>query len=132
MSAAARIFMADDDDDFRQGGAAYLREEGFDVVEESDGERVLERLAAAIDGDGDAPDAVVLDFCLPGFSGVGILQVMRRFGRRAPPAVLVTAFPDKNVEVLATRAGAVRVLHKPVEASELATAVREAVASGRR
>ncbi|MBX3260499.1 MAG: response regulator [Labilithrix sp.] len=126
------VFLADDDDLFR----AVLREEllahGYAVQDVSDGAQALELLAMAADGLAAPPDVVVLDVRMPGYSGLGVLNVMRRFAKR-PPTLLLTAVSDTSIDVLARTMGAFGVLHKPVELDDVLDAVEEAVLSkGRR
>jgi FixJ family two-component response regulator len=73
---------------------------------------------------------VLLDFMMPGLSGLGILRVMPRFGH-VPPNILLTGFPDESVEVFARRLGAFRVLRKPADVDKVSACVREAVAGAK-
>ena len=118
-------FVADDDGAFR----AVLRRElgalGYDVVEAADGEQALEALALAADGDAPIPDVIVLDVCMPGYSGLGILRALQRFGD-PPPTFLVTGFDDRSVDVLGRNLGAIRVFHKPVDLDEVLGAIARA------
>ena len=125
----ATILVADDDEDLRRALCALLSGEGYSVVELADGASTLEFLADAADGRRTRPDALLLDFCMPGLSGIGLLRILRRFGS-VPPAILITAFPDPSVEAFARSAGAVRVMHKPVESQEVLTAVRSVLQAG--
>lgn len=126
---AATVLVVDDDSSFRCALRIALVEEGYEVMEASDGEGALELLAHAADGTGTAPDALVLDVLMPGCSGLGILELLRRFGR-PPPTVLVTGFRDRSIDVLARRLGAVQVVHKPVELDEILAAVLGAIKGG--
>jgi two-component system OmpR family response regulator len=125
------ILVADDDGDLRAMIESVLLAEGYGVIEAHDGSRALEILASAADKGGPLPDAVILDFVMPGFSGIGILRVLPRF-ERPPPTIIITGFPDPSVNRLAQGLGAFRVLHKPINEDDLRAAVREAVAWGRR
>lgn len=112
------VLIADDDDDCRAILRRALEVEGFDVIEVSHGDEALEALARAADHLTRVPDAVILDVCMPGYSGLGILRVMRRFPSR-PPTFVVTGFTDPSVETFARNFGAVRVFTKPVDLSLL-------------
>jgi len=122
----ATILVADDDDDLRPALCSLLAAEGYDVVELADGSSTLEFLAEAADCKRVRPDVLLLDFCMPGLSGIGLLRILRRFGT-VPPAILITAFPDPSVEAFARDAGAVCVLRKPVEGPDVLAAVRTAL-----
>lgn len=127
---APRVFVADDDASFRAGLVRALRDLEYLVVEASDGASALETLAAAADGALPAFDVVILDVCMPGYSGLGILDVTRRFGD-TPPIILVTGFGDPSIDLLAGRRGALRVFHKPVELDELLAAVADGIERSR-
>lgn len=120
------VFLADDDDLFR----ALLKEElvahGYAVEDVSDGAQALELLSMAADGLSAPPDVVVLDVRMPGYSGLGVLNVMRRFAKR-PPTFLLTAVADPSIDVLARTMGAIGVLHKPVDLALVLQAIRHAL-----
>lgn len=123
--APATVFVADDDATVRQALRLVLEDEGYEVLEASDGADALTLLAGAADGDRTLPDVVVLDVTMPGFSGLGILRALQRFPK-APPTLVITGFGDSSVEALARRLGALRVFHKPLDLDEVRTAVLEA------
>jgi len=118
----ATILVADDDTSFRHALRSALGLEGYEVVEASDGEMALDLLAAAATGKREPLDVVVLDVLMPFCSGLGVLEVMRKF-RHPPPALLVTSFKDPSIDILARRLGAFRVLHKPVELDDVLATV---------
>jgi CheY-like chemotaxis protein len=130
-ASQATILLADDDKDLRAAIETVLTAEGYDVLEACDGSRALEMLASAADKRGPHPDVVILDFVMPGFSGLGILRVLRRF-ERPPPTIIITGFPDPSVARLAQNLGAFRVLRKPINEGDLRAVVREAVARAKR
>ena len=112
------ILLADDDDLFRSALRPVLEEEGYAVLETSNGVETIELLAAAADGDGPVPDVLVLDVCMPGYSGLGVLSALRRFTER-PRTLLVTGFGDPSIQSFASRLGALRVFRKPVDLDDL-------------
>ena len=122
--------VADDDADARDAMCSLLVSEGYEVISLADGGAALEYLAEAADGKRASPDFLVLDFAMPGLSGIGLLRVLRRFGT-VPPTILVTAFPDPSVDTFARAAGATRVLRKPVESEDVLAAVCAALIEGR-
>lgn len=127
MTAPALVLVVDDDPRFRRFARQALADGGgFDVIEIEDGDTALEFLTEAADGNAPMPDVIVLDCLLPGYSGLGVLQLLRRLGVKVSATVLVTGFPDGSVDLLASRLGARQVLHKPVDVDELRAAVVEA------
>ncbi len=123
----ALVLVADDDAASRCAMRLILVEEGYEVLEQEDGAQALCSLATAADETRPLPDVLVLDFCMPGLSGIGLLKMLRRFAR-APPTILVTGFPDASVDLFAHRLGVTCVLHKPVDADQLREAVATALA----
>jgi len=128
-SARATIFVADDDEYARRLVVRLLDEHGYAVVDAGDGAAALEYLAGAADGDIAMPDALLLDFAMPGMSGIGIVRALRRF-ISLPPTVLMTGFPDPSVEMFARAVGIATVLHKPLDADRLLAEIDKAVALG--
>lgn len=122
------VFLADDDDLFRMILKDELIAHGYVVEDVSDGAQALELLAMAADGLAASPDVVVLDVRMPGYSGLGVLNVMRRFAKR-PPTLLLTAVPDTSIDVLARTMGAFGVLHKPIELDDVLDAIHDAALS---
>lgn len=129
--APATVLIADDDDDTRSALKRVFAREGYEVIEAADGAQTLELLASAADGRAPLPDVVLLDFVMPGFSGLGILGVMRRFPKM-PPTILMTGFPNPSVELFAMRLGAIRVLRKPLDEERMSALVLEAAMLGSR
>lgn len=118
------VLVADDDEDFRGALASELRDDGFQVWEAENGAAALELLAEAAD-ERAAPDVVVLDVRMPGYSGLGILRALRQFESR-PAVIVVTGSGDLSIDAMAVRLGAARVLHKPLDLDELRAAVVDA------
>jgi CheY-like chemotaxis protein len=124
----ARLLLAEDDAELRSLLASSLREDGFEVVEVSDGNSLVDRLADAMAADGslDGFDLVVSDIRMPGFSALEVMTGMRRMLFRTP-VVLITAFGDPKVHERAKRLGAALVLDKPFDVDELRAAVTKLV-----
>ncbi|MBM4436829.1 MAG: response regulator transcription factor [Actinobacteria bacterium] len=111
-----RVLVVDDDPDIRRLVAAYLRTDGFEVLEASDGELAI-RLEAT-----EQPDLVVLDLMLPGTSGLEVLRGVRARGPR--PVVLLTARDDVTDKVLGLELGADDYVTKPFHPRELVARIR--------
>jgi CheY-like chemotaxis protein len=115
----ARVLVVDDDLRSADAVASVLRDRGARVSVATDAYEALTRLT------GEPFDAVVLEVALPGGSGLDLLEALEP----RVPAVLVTAFAARPVARRARDAGARAVLRKPVDETELVTAVRSALAS---
>jgi DNA-binding NarL/FixJ family response regulator len=121
-SAALRAVIADGDRFYRDGLALLLRESGIDVVGEvSTGEAALEAVQQG------APDVVIMDFEVPGLSG---LEAIRHIGEQAPKTgllILSEAAQESAVtEAIRARGGAYLFKDRPV--GEILAAVRAAAA----
>jgi DNA-binding NarL/FixJ family response regulator len=121
-SAALRAVIADGDRFYRDGLALLLRESGIDVVGEvSTGEAALEAVQQR------APDVVIMDFDVPGLSG---LEAVRRIGEQAPETGLLilsdVAQEAAVTDAIRARGGAYLLKDRPV--GEILAAVRAAAA----
>jgi DNA-binding response OmpR family regulator len=102
--------------------SSFLRTDGYRVMEARDGHDLLEQLQRSIDDPAVRPDVVVADIMMPRLSGLGVLDALRR-AQVHVPVVLMTVLRDHSVNLVARRLGAVGVLHKPFDASDLRAAV---------
>jgi len=122
--AAAHLLIAEDDRDMRRLLVQSFREEGYRVSEADNGEKLRRTLAAVGYGRRDAaPDILVSDVFLPGFTGLELLAELRK-SDWAFPVVLITAFGDETLHLEGKRLGAAMVLDKPFDIEELVVAVR--------
>jgi len=121
-AAPTTVLVADDDEDMRALVATTLREDGYLVREARDGAELLTRLEEALDDPSARPDVVVSDVLMPGLSGLGVLNALRR-AQQDVPVILITVLTDETIHVVARRLGAVGVLHKPFDIDDLRTAI---------
>ncbi len=123
-----RVLVADDDDDMRELVTRALHADGCSTVEARDGEELLDLLRTSLDEPWLRPDVVVVDVKMPKLSGLGVLAALKR-AKWDLPVVMITAVTDESIHTVARRLGAVGVLHKPFDPSDLLTAVRNARAA---
>ena len=97
-----------------------LEEDGFVVVEASDGAELLQLMAAQ----GGNEVVVVTDVRMPSFSGLGVLRVLRQ-AEWMGPVILITVDPTPAVVSDAAQWGAV-LFCKPFDIDDLRTAVANA------
>ncbi|MBL8214176.1 MAG: response regulator [Bryobacterales bacterium] len=115
---AKRILIADDSAAQRKIMVSCLRGLGLEVLQAEDGE---EALSLAI---GARPDVVILDWMMPGYSGLEVAARLRDSSDLAEvPIVLVTARDQERDEAAATIAGVTRYLRKPFASSDLSNLV---------
>jgi len=120
MTTRARVLLADDHADVAEDLRAIL-EEDYDVVGVvSDGNALLTAAEAL------RPDVIVTDIVMPGMDG---LTATAALVRRAPDArvVLVTAQPEKSIQLRGLAAGALGYVEKFRAAEDLLLAVHAAL-----
>ncbi|WP_374367975.1 response regulator transcription factor [Dongia sp.] len=111
MTEATRIVVVDDDDLFRPMLVGNLTEAGFAVREYPAPDLALEALSA----DSVLPDSnldlLILDWKMPGLTGLELLQRLRQIGLMTP-AIFLTSLDDVIYEEAALKAGAIDFVGK--------------------
>lgn len=97
---------------------------GYNILSAFDG---TEGLQTALDK---SPDLLLLDWNLPGLSGIQVLQALRKQGNQAP-VILMTIYGSESVAVQAFKLGIRDYLRKPVRLPEMLEAVEKALAEDR-
>lgn len=69
-----------------------------------------------------ARGCLIVDFHMPEMTGLEVLKALRSLGS-ALPAIVITGQGDADLEARVTRAGALRMLHKPIDSDELLAVV---------
>ncbi len=111
-----KILVVDDNPTIVEVLAAYLREDGFEVVTASDGPQALAVAAS------EKPDLALLDIMLPGIDGI---ELTRRFQRdRNLPVILVTARTDEIDRLIGLEVGADDYVSKPFSPREVVARVK--------
>jgi two-component system alkaline phosphatase synthesis response regulator PhoP len=112
-----KILVVDDNPKIVEVLAAYLREDGFDVVTAADGPEAITVAAA------ERPDLAVLDIMLPGLDGI---ELTRRFQRDYDlPVILVTARTEEIDRLIGLEVGADDYIGKPFSPREVVARVPE-------
>jgi DNA-binding response OmpR family regulator len=124
LSHRRRVLVADDDAEMRRLVAEALRKDDYDVVDESDGGRLLVRIAAiySFAATMDPFDLIVSDIRMPVCSGLDILKGLREAHWKTP-VILMTAFGDDETRDRAERLGAL-LFDKPFQMGALRAVVR--------
>jgi CheY-like chemotaxis protein len=114
-----RVLVVDDEPDVLLLCRLNLEQQGFDVLEASNGRSALELLRE------ERPDVVVLDLMMPGMNGYDVLEAIRddELLRRTPILVLTAKSLQADRERTAEM-GAAAFLTKPFLPSELCELVR--------
>jgi DNA-binding NarL/FixJ family response regulator len=124
VTGPVRVVVVDDHEIVRAGLAALLgREPDIEVVAlVGDGAQALRAVATL------RPDVAVVDYRLPGMTGVEVCERLHA-EHPAVAVIMLTTFLDDDVVRGALQAGARAYVYKDVDARELKTAIR-AVARG--
>ncbi len=122
---AQLILVIEDEVVLAKNVAIYLERHGFEVELAHSAEQGLEALAQA------RPDAVVLDFNLPGLDGLAALAKIRE-ADAAIPVIMMTGHGSVEIAVDAMKQGAYDFLTKPVALSKLRMVIERAFGHTRR
>lgn len=125
MNDKQTVFAVDDDPAMLASVTRSLSKRGYTVEGYSSGEEFLEAFGSG------RPGCIVLDFGLPGMSG---LEVQAKLIENKIPAqiIFVTGHGGVPESVQATKAGSIDFLEKPYQPQVLADRVEEALALDRK
>jgi two-component system phosphate regulon response regulator PhoB len=114
-----RILIVEDEPDIAELVAVNLRHNGFTPVWSEDG------AGAQLEIDAVLPDAILLDWMLPGQSGLALARRWRADPRtKAIPILMITARGDEPDKVSGLDAGADDYITKPFSTQELLARIR--------
>jgi len=114
-----RILLVDDDRLIRSLGRELLENLGYQVEIAENGEEVLEQFAK-----GPPPELVILDFNLPGISGLALVQRLRELHPAGRVLVASGFFSKQETEQL-REAGVAGFIYKPFRMAELKSRIEE-------
>ena len=119
-----RILLAEDDDDMRASLSELFGAAGFEVAPVASGTEMLEALSnVMLEGPG-APDIIVTDVIMPGFSGINVIEELRAEGWRQP-ILVISGFDAATIASRIARLVDVRFLAKPLDAPQVIAVVEE-------
>ncbi len=111
-------YIVDDEPHIRRLASISLKDAGFDTAEFSDGATVLRAVGQQ------KPDAILLDWMMPGLDGMEVLRQLRANPATRPvPILMMTARSDEVDRVLGLELGADDYVTKPFSPSELVARV---------
>ncbi|MDH3851650.1 MAG: response regulator [Deltaproteobacteria bacterium] len=119
----AKVLVVDDEKGVRDLLHRFLKATGYQAILASNGEEAIE-LAKS-----ESPNAILLDFKMPGIDGVETCRRLRAEEQtRYIPVIMVTAFGTTETE--ATDAGADDLITKPFNLTDLAFRVKSLLRIG--
>ena len=123
MPEAPLVSIVEDDRFFRESMTRLLKSLGYNV-------QVFPSAAAFLDSCSLAKTAVLItDIHMPEMNGLELYRALISTGRPIP-TILMTSYPDADVEARALSEGVVCYLRKPLDARHLVRCVRTALKSG--
>src|SRR5829696_9815309 len=105
-SPSGEIVIVDDDGMFRESLIQNLSDAGYKAIGFEDGPTALSHLAQA-----DVPDIILLDWKMPGMTGIEVLRHLRNQNIEAP-VVFLTVLSDQIYEEAGLLGGAVDFIEK--------------------
>lgn len=111
-----KILVVEDEESFREGLNYMLSREGFEVVLASDGTSGMQVF------DLENPDIVLLDWMLPGATGIEVCKHIRT--KSKVPVIMLTAKDTEVDKVVGLELGADDYMTKPFSTPELLARIR--------
>jgi two-component system response regulator AtoC len=121
----ARILLVDDEPNLRKVLGALLRQEGYEVHAEPDGEAGLARIRSAPSG---TFDVVISDLRMPRLDGMGLLRAATAEDPDLP-VIILTAHGTVDSAVEAVKLGAFDYLEKPFDRDQIRHVLDRALAT---
>src|SRR5215208_1934090 len=119
MKNSPRVLVVEDEPSIAELIAVNLRHNGFQPVWAEEGTSAQRELDAVL------PDVILLDWMLPGQSGLALARKWRSDARtKAIPILLLTARGDEPDKVAGLDAGADDYITKPFSTQELLARIR--------
>lgn len=120
MKNDTTVILVDDDESVRRATGRLLRSEGYAIRAFASAEEFLSQPPCG------EPCCLVLDYHMPGLSGLQLQEMLVKSGRHIP-IVFITGHGDVPLSVKAMKQGAVDFLSKPFKADDLQAAVETAL-----
>ena len=132
MTETLRILVTDDEPGMRMAVTRALRdyrvqltdiedEVAFVLDQAATGEEALEKITAS-----EPPQILLLDYKLPGMSGLDVLENLPTERTEEMLTIMITAYASLETAVTATKRGAYDFLAKPFTPEELKSVIRKA------
>ncbi len=118
---AKRILLAEENQQLAAAIIKRLKQQGFDVLHESDGIAALRTLAAEM------PDLLLLELKLPGLHGIELIKKLQQSPRtsKLPVIVLTGFYKGEKFQAAAKALGVRHYLEKPLKAADLISAIHQ-------
>ena len=119
-SMSRTILLVEDEAPIREMLSFVLEQAGFNVVEAEDFDVALEKVKEPY------PDLILLDWMLPGGSGVQLAKKLKQHEfTRDIPVIMLTARGEEDDKIRGLEAGADDYVTKPFSPKELVARIKE-------
>jgi CheY-like chemotaxis protein len=118
-----RLLLADDDPSLRQLFAAYLRRQGWDVMEAGNSHEAV-AVATSARNEGRPAALFVCDLSMPGPKGADLVRAFRRAGCHQP-VLIMTGYAEEEVLARIQEVGCRHILAKPFSREALCAKIAE-------
>jgi DNA-binding NtrC family response regulator len=115
-----KILVVDDESSNRKILGQELTQKGYVVETANDGHEGLKKLESS------RPDLIILDYMMPGLSGLDVLKELRK-REDDTPVVMITAYGTVERAVEAMKAGAYDFITQPFDPDHIEIVVRKAI-----
>ena len=117
-----RVLVVDDDETIRMFIKTLLESEFYEVILATDGVSAMEMIFE------NPPDLVIIDFLMPGMSGIELVKKMKSHSHlRAIPIVMLTATEPGETEIQSLEAGVDDWIQKPIHGPSLLARVKRRI-----
>lgn len=120
ISSEKTILIVDDEEGIRESVREILGDEGYRVIEASDGSRVLDIIRK------ERPRLVLLDIWMPQVDGIGLLKEIKEQEPEVD-VIMISGHGNIHTAVTATKLGAFDFIEKPLSLEGLLVTVRRAL-----
>ncbi|TRZ66990.1 MAG: phosphate regulon transcriptional regulatory protein PhoB [Rhodocyclaceae bacterium] len=122
---AASILIVEDEPAIQALILASLKRAGHDAVAAGDAESAMQQINSAL------PDLILLDWMLPGMSGIDLARLLRNQERtRRVPIIMLTAKGEERDKILGLETGADDYITKPFSPRELMARIKAVLRRG--
>jgi len=126
-NGSGKVFVVDDNDDFRTSVAWMLRGEGYQTVEFVNGVKAITALKMANKNELES-SCLLLDVRMPQMSGLEFHEQLNQY-EISLPIIYMTGHGDIPLTVEAMKKGAVTLLEKPLKPDLLKNAIESSINS---
>jgi two-component system response regulator VicR len=112
------ILVAEDDELILKTIEHRLKKEGHQVIITHDGREALKKIKETL------PDVIITDIMMPFFSGLEIVDVVKKIKEKEIPVIVLSAMGQENVVLEAFELGAEDYITKPFSPNELIVRIK--------